>query len=55
VPIKEYLVRDSDTLSAALRVLDGNGLGMAFAVDGEGRLRGAVSSVDIKEKLRQGR
>jgi perosamine synthetase len=55
VPINEYLVRDSDTLSAALRVLDGNGLGMAFAVDGEGRLRGAVSSIDIEEQLRQGR
>jgi perosamine synthetase len=54
VAINEFLVRDSDTLAMALRVLDGNGLGLAFAVDQEGRLRGAVSSLDIAASLRQG-
>jgi perosamine synthetase len=54
VAINDYLVRDSDTLASALRVVDGNGLGLAFAVDGEGRLRGAVSSVAIGEQLRRG-
>jgi len=54
VNINEYLVRDSDTLASALRVIDRNGLGLAFAVDGEGRLRGAVSSVAIREQLSKG-
>jgi len=54
VAINEYLVRDSDSLATALRVIDANGLGLAFAVDRDGRLRGAVSSIDIKERLGQG-
>ncbi|HEX2116898.1 MAG TPA: aminotransferase class I/II-fold pyridoxal phosphate-dependent enzyme [Alphaproteobacteria bacterium] len=52
--INEYLVRDSDTLASALRVIDRNGLGLAFAVDSEGRLRGALSSVAIREQLSKG-
>ena len=52
--INEYLVRDSDTLATALRVIDGNGLGLAFAVDRDGRLSGAVSSTGIAAQLRKG-
>jgi perosamine synthetase len=54
VAINEYLIRDSDTLATALRVVDGNGLGLAFAVDRDGRLSGSVSSVGIKEQHGKG-
>lgn len=52
--INDYLVRDSDTLATALRVIDRNGLGLAFAVDAQGRLRGVVGSREIAQRLSGG-
>jgi perosamine synthetase len=44
VPIDDFIVRDSDTLAAALAVLDRNAIGLAFAVDADGRLSGVLDA-----------
>jgi perosamine synthetase len=48
--MNEFLVREGDTLAAALKQLDANGLGFAFAVDGDGKLTGVVDVDDIARK-----
>jgi len=54
VPINSFLVRDSDTLAAALAALDANGLGLAFAIDGNGRLAGRLDPDGISRRLTTG-
>jgi perosamine synthetase len=54
VPIDSFLVRDTDTLAGALTALDRNGLGLAFAVDENGRLAGRVEPVSIAKHLTNG-
>jgi perosamine synthetase len=48
------LVKDSDTLRQAIDVIDRNGLGLAFAVDGAGRYRGLVAEPHIRARLDRG-
>lgn len=52
--INEYLVDDRATLKTVLKQIDGNGLGLAFAVDGHGRLSGILGSDQIKACLSNG-
>jgi perosamine synthetase len=54
VSINDYLIRDDDTLAAALRVIDRNALGLAFAVDGDGRLNGSLDAGAISSCLAAG-
>lgn len=54
MPIKQLLVRESDSLDAALSLLDRNGFGMAFAVDADGRLVGRLGAADIEACLARG-
>ncbi len=48
------LVRDDDTLEAALGRLDRSGLGLAFVVDGKGKLAGRLCARDIAACLGRG-
>ena len=52
--IADFLIRESDPLAAALQVADRNGLGLAFAVDAEGRLAGIVGIEQIEASLNEG-
>ncbi len=52
--IDDYLIRESDSLEAALRLIDRNGLGLAFATDAEGRLKGVIDSARIGASLGKG-
>ena len=54
MPIDDYLIRDDDTLGAALRVIDRNALGLAFAVDADGRFSGALDAAAIGARLAGG-
>ena len=54
MPINDYLIRDDDTLGAALRVIDRNALGLAFAVDADGRLNGSLDAGAIASCLAGG-
>ncbi len=47
MPINDYLIRDNETLAAALRVIDRNALGLVFAVDADGRLNGTLDAARI--------
>ena len=54
MPIDPLLVRDNDTLEAALGRLDRGGLGLAFVVDGKGALTGRLCARDIAACLDRG-
>jgi perosamine synthetase len=54
VPINDYLIRDNETLAAALRVIDRNALGLVFAVDADGRLNGTLDAARISSCLAAG-
>ena len=54
LPIDPLLVRDNDTLEAALGRLDRGGLGLAFVVDGKGALTGRLCARDIAACLDRG-
>jgi perosamine synthetase len=54
VSIDDYLIRESESLEAALRVIDRNGVGLAFATDAQGRLKGVIDSARIKACLSTG-
>ena len=52
--IAELLVRDRDSLDAALKVIEDNGLGLAFAVDEAGRMTGRIGAGEIAARLAAG-
>ncbi|HEX6977944.1 MAG TPA: aminotransferase class I/II-fold pyridoxal phosphate-dependent enzyme [Alphaproteobacteria bacterium] len=52
--ISDYLVRGDAPLAAALHLMDRNGLGLAFAVDADGRLLGTVDVARVQAALEKG-
>ncbi len=52
--INDYLIRDDDTLAAALRAIDRSPFGLVFAVDADGRLNGALDASRISSCLSDG-
>lgn len=52
--IRDLVVRDSDDVASAVRRLDANCLGVAFAVDDAGRFTGVVHADDLGPNLAPG-
>jgi perosamine synthetase len=52
--VQQLLVSADATLRTALAVIDRNGCGVAFAVDGEGTLEGLLTDGDIRRALLRG-
>lgn len=49
--LQQLLISFDSTLRDALAVIDGNGCGVAFAVDSDGRLQGVLTDGDIRRAL----
>jgi perosamine synthetase len=49
--LDDFLVRDSDDLASALRRIDTNGIGIAFALDQAGRFIGTLRPSDLDGQL----
>jgi perosamine synthetase len=54
IPVESFLVTQDADIRSALAVIDRNGHGTAFAVDGQRRFRGLLTDGDIRRAFLQG-
>ena len=54
VEVKDLIVEQEDSIKEVMRVIDNSGLGIAFVVDQDNKLKGTVTDGDIRKALGKG-